>query len=203
MTTAARLSRSERQQQTRQGLVAAARRVFLRRGFHPAGLDEIADEAGYTKGAVYSNFAGKDDLFLAVLEEHLAARAEAYRAIALAQATADEAYRAVGRIMVEAYDLEPGWWRLLSEFGAHAADDPELRVRLSATRERFLDAAAELIESVAAKHGVTFRVPAHEVARASGALMRGMAFEWQVDPSAERREAFEEAHAALMRGLER
>ncbi len=43
----------------------AARTVFLRRGFHGASLDEIAEEAGYTKGAVYSNFAGKDDLYLA------------------------------------------------------------------------------------------------------------------------------------------
>ena len=55
---AVRLSREERKARTRVDLLAAARTVFLRRGFHGATLDEIAEEAGYTKGAVYSNFPG-------------------------------------------------------------------------------------------------------------------------------------------------
>ena len=61
-----RLSRQDRKERTRADLVAAAREVFMRRGFHGASLEEISDHAGYTKGAVYSNFAGKDELFLAV-----------------------------------------------------------------------------------------------------------------------------------------
>src|SRR4029450_2260196 len=65
---ATRLTRTERQGQTRSQLLDAALRVFLRQGFHGASLDEIAEEAGYTTGAVYSNFKGKDDLFLAVLD---------------------------------------------------------------------------------------------------------------------------------------
>ena len=71
-----RRTRSDTKAQTRADLIAAARQVFLARGFHPATLDEIAEQAGYTKGAVYSNFAGKDDLFLAVLAEYYARRAE-------------------------------------------------------------------------------------------------------------------------------
>ena len=63
-----RLTRAERKEQTRADLVAAARRVFGRQGFHAATLDDIADEAGDSKGAVYSNFEGKDELFLAVLD---------------------------------------------------------------------------------------------------------------------------------------
>lgn len=54
--------------------------MFLRLGFPGASLDEIAEEAGYTKGAVYSNFDGKDDLFLAAFEEHLSpARRDVFR----------------------------------------------------------------------------------------------------------------------------
>lgn len=64
-------SRGERQQQTRAALVVAARDVFARVGYHRAGLDEIARVAGYSKGAVYSNFAGKAELFLAVLDANL------------------------------------------------------------------------------------------------------------------------------------
>src|SRR5204862_4334863 len=63
-----RLTQAERKQRTRAELVSTARNAFLERGFHGASLDEIAEEAGYSKGAVYSNFAGKDDLFLAVLD---------------------------------------------------------------------------------------------------------------------------------------
>ncbi|MEW2359174.1 helix-turn-helix domain-containing protein [Spirillospora sp. NPDC029432] len=64
-------SRGERQQQTRAALVDAAREVFARDGYHGAGLGEIARIAGYTRGAVYSNFESKADLFLAVMDANL------------------------------------------------------------------------------------------------------------------------------------
>ncbi|MET0831731.1 MAG: helix-turn-helix domain-containing protein, partial [Acidimicrobiia bacterium] len=65
--TATRATRVERKAQTRSDLLTAARRVFLRSGFHGASVEEIAEEAGYTKGAVYSNFEDKAALYLAVL----------------------------------------------------------------------------------------------------------------------------------------
>ena len=67
-----RLTRPERKEQTRGDLLAAAREVFERHGFHRASLEQIAEAAGYTKGAVYSHFpGGKDELFLAVLDRHI------------------------------------------------------------------------------------------------------------------------------------
>ena len=63
-----RLTRAEQQEQTRIHVVEAAAHVFARRGFAASSLEQIAADAGYTKGAVYSNFASKDDLFLAVLD---------------------------------------------------------------------------------------------------------------------------------------
>ncbi|WP_244851233.1 TetR/AcrR family transcriptional regulator [Caballeronia sp. SL2Y3] len=66
----ARLSREETQALTRQRLLSVAKEHFARDGYAAASLDRIADEAGFSKGAVYSNFAGKDELFLGVLEEH-------------------------------------------------------------------------------------------------------------------------------------
>ena len=62
------LSRAERREQTRDDLIAAADRLFVEGGFHATSLDQIAAAAGYTKGAVYSNFASKEDLFFAVYE---------------------------------------------------------------------------------------------------------------------------------------
>src|SRR3954451_20947346 len=71
MVTRLRMTRAERSEQTRGELIDAARTVFLRRGFHGASLDEISAEAGYTTGAGYSRFGGKDELFLAVLDAHV------------------------------------------------------------------------------------------------------------------------------------
>src|SRR5690625_3096253 len=62
------LTRAERQHQTRVALIDAGRAVFARDGFHGARLDRIAQEAGFSKGAVYSNFDSKADLFLAVMD---------------------------------------------------------------------------------------------------------------------------------------
>src|SRR5690242_11786233 len=94
-----RVSRQDRKQRTRADLVTAAREVFMRRGFHAASLEEISEQAGYTKGAVYSNFAGKDELFLAVLDAHAAGRARAYARAAAGAPGLEEALRALSREM--------------------------------------------------------------------------------------------------------
>ena len=201
MPTTARLTRVESQARTRDGLVAAARRLFLECGFHRATLEGIAEEAGYSKGAVYSNFAGKDDLFLAVLEQHYAERAQAYEAIMLAGTDAEDTFRRVARFMLEAYSSEPAWWPLVSEFSTHASQHPVLGARLRAARDRFMDSVADTLEGLAARHDVQFTLPPREVARGTGALLRGMAVEWQIDDTLARDEVFEQLFTAVLRGL--
>ena len=196
-----RLTRTERKEQTRADLLAAAKTVFLRSGFHGASLDEIAEEAGYTKGAVYSNFAGKDDLYLALLETHYEERVSAYVDLMLDQKTYEDALHAVGRFMVDADMREPDWLPTLAEFVAHAARDESLRKAYVAVRERFLDAIAAVIEALAERHGVALRVPSLEAARASSVLARGYSAERRLDPDAVSSEMFVELHAAFMRGL--
>src|SRR3954453_17737630 len=70
-----RETRAEKQARTRTELIATAATVFAQSGYEGASVEEIAERAGYSHGAVYSNFAGKSDLFLAVFEEYMAARA--------------------------------------------------------------------------------------------------------------------------------
>ena len=67
------LTRAERRERTQDDLIEAADRAFVESGFHATSLDQIAAAAGYTKGAVYSNFASKEDLFFAVYERRAAA----------------------------------------------------------------------------------------------------------------------------------
>jgi AcrR family transcriptional regulator len=196
-----RISRSERKARTREELLVAARSVFLRRGFHGATLEEIADEAGYTKGAVYSNFAGKDDLYLALLDAHYDRRVEAYAEMMLDETTFEDAVSAVGRFMAQSDARDPDWLPTLAEFVAHAARDESLRRAYVRTRERFLVAIADVIRALCDRHDLSLLVPPLEAARASSMLARGYSAERRLDPDAVSSEIFVELHAAFMRGL--
>jgi AcrR family transcriptional regulator len=66
-----RLSRKEKQAETRQLLLDAAERVFLRRGLQGSSVEEIAADAGFTRGAFYSNFGSKDELFVELLQDRV------------------------------------------------------------------------------------------------------------------------------------
>lgn len=68
------ITHAERNAETRRRLITSARRIFLRKGFHAASLADVAKDAGYTKGAVFSQFDSKADLFLALLEERSSER---------------------------------------------------------------------------------------------------------------------------------
>src|SRR3954451_11491089 len=74
MTVASRMTRAERADRNRRRVLAAAREVFLVRGYHAATVDQIADAAGFSTGVVYSQFDGKADLFLALLEARIEER---------------------------------------------------------------------------------------------------------------------------------
>jgi AcrR family transcriptional regulator len=198
---ATRVTRSERKARTREELLVAARTVFLRRGFHGATLDEIAEEAGYTKGAVYSNFAGKDDLYLALLEAHYEQRVEAYLEMLHDEESFEDAIRAVGRFMEAADARDPDWLPTLAEFVAHAARSESLRRSYLRVRERFLVAISDVIDALCERHGLALRVPTLEAARASSVFTRGYSAERRLDPDAVSPDMFVELHAAFMRGL--
>jgi AcrR family transcriptional regulator len=198
---AIRVSRGERQAQTRSDLIAAAREVFLRRGFHGATLEEIAQEAGYTKGAVYSNFEDKDALYLAVLDAHYERRIEAYAGIVLEGEVWEDVLREVSRFMADADDREPGWLPLLTEFVAHAAHDDAVRVAYLETRNRFLEAIAGILDAGNERYSKRFKISTFEMARASSALIGAMSAERRLDPAGTSRELFIELHTSMMIGL--
>jgi AcrR family transcriptional regulator len=142
-----RLSRAEQGEQTRAELLAAARAEFLGAGYHGATLDRIAAAAGYTKGAVYSRYASKADLFLDLLQVRIDARA------------ADNERRADALVGVDgltellahwrATDREDEAWTLLvMEFRIHAARDPALNARYAALHERTVAGVARTLERV-------------------------------------------------------
>src|SRR6266702_406497 len=90
-----RLTREQSRQRTRAALIAAAMRVFARDGYAGASVDAIAEQAGFTVGALYSNFATKQELFVAVFEHHCAGELAELRALAETAASAQELLTAV------------------------------------------------------------------------------------------------------------
>jgi AcrR family transcriptional regulator len=197
VATRPRLSRSERTEQTRAELVEAARLVFLRSGFHGASLEDISLEAGYTTGAVYSRFGGKDALFLAVLDDHIERRLRRYMEAADAAPDFESAGREMLRAAVAAGREEPGWTPLLMEFWTHAARREELRRAVLERHERQLDTVAELYEEIGAREGMVFRRPAREVLRVTTALARGLGLERQLAPDAGLEQVYEDYAMAL------
>jgi AcrR family transcriptional regulator len=153
------------------------RRVFLRRGFHQAPLEEIAQDAGCSKGAVFSNFAGKDELFLAVLAEQYQCRQREQLTQMRTSGSLAGGLRAAAREMAENQAKDPHWTPLLVEFWTHASRQAELRARVAAAHEQLLDGYAVMLTELAARDGVEFVVPAKDIARSATALVRGLALE--------------------------
>ena len=120
-----RLSRAEQNERNRGLVLDAARRIFLARGYHAATLDEIADEAGFSRGVVQSRFGNKADLFLALLEERIAERAAQNARLAEGLRGA-EGVRVLREHAARRNRAELDWGLLLIEFRVHAARDPEL-----------------------------------------------------------------------------
>lgn len=197
--TKKRLTREQQKTRTRGSLIAAARRVFARRGFHRASLEQIAEEAGYSTGAIYSNFNGKEELFLAVLDDHIACRLRAVEE-AVAQAdTPDERARAAADNWMEFLREDPDWYPLFIEFWAYALRDPALRARVAERFAAFPRANARLLAEGMAEAG--FRFP-DDIARGGGilltALADGLALIKVMDPDAVPDDLFGDALSFLL-----
>jgi AcrR family transcriptional regulator len=181
--TRQRLTRAEKSAQTRAELMASARRLFLRHGFHACSLEMVAEEAGFTIGAVYSRFGSKADLFLAILDERIDQLvAEVAQVAALDQPLGDHAELLAGRRMA-LLEREREWFPLVLEFWSHAARDERLRHEFGACHERLVGAYADLIEADYARLGLPLPLAPEVLARAVVAIGNGVALERLTDPA--------------------
>ncbi|HVF76822.1 MAG TPA: TetR family transcriptional regulator [Solirubrobacteraceae bacterium] len=166
-------TRAERSAQTRSELLHAAEQRFFVHGYHGTTLDDIADDAGYTKGAVYSTFKSKAGLFLALFDEVAERRLAELREM-LAPHDDDEArFRALGSRPAD--DRNTQFLLLAIEFWTHAAREPAVLGEFSARYRRFRDGLAELgpRDSV---------LGSERWAMVTLALANGLALERLIDP---------------------
>jgi AcrR family transcriptional regulator len=177
-----RLTRAEKRERTYEELILAAEKLFVERGFHATSVDEIAFEAGYTKGAVYSNFESKEDLFFAVYERR------ADRGVAEIEQILRENGPA-GGLELLASDAarrrggaDDGWLAVYFEFWAHVVRRPELRERFAKIHGRAAEPMTAAVERIAEERGVTMPVAARGINVAMIAMVSGLSLERLTQP---------------------
>jgi AcrR family transcriptional regulator len=178
------LTPDRRRALTRSHLLEAAAQVFARQGFHGASIDDVARAAGFTKGAVYSNFKNKEDLFLALMDRR-----------------SQEQLSVVGNAMTEASsltdderasrfrDLTAGllwgdrdWQLLVLEFSLYAARNAHAAQRLVEQERREREQLIPLIRGELDRVGTVSPVPLDDLASIFLALFRGIALQHVIDP---------------------
>ncbi len=169
-----RLSRSERTALTRTELLEVAERRFYRDGYHGTTLEAIAEEAGYTKGAVYSAFESKAGLFLTLIDVMIDERLEEIAALFSQHPIGpSRASTLAGKPIEE----RAHWWALLAiEFWVHAAREPALLEQFASRYRRMRDGLAALAAETTTPLG------AESWAIVTLALVNGLALERTIDP---------------------
>jgi AcrR family transcriptional regulator len=177
-----RLTRHEQQAKTRERLLRAAAKVFARHGFDGASVGKVAEEAGYTKGAVYANFASKDDLFSALLEAHCQESLEETRLLLQSPGPPGNRLQHIGDRLAERILADRDWTRLFIEFWAQSLRDPKLRRRFLAAWGATRVGLTQLIEQNTRDPGVPLPLPPDQLASAAMALTNGLALQMLLDP---------------------
>ncbi|AUN40668.1 TetR/AcrR family transcriptional regulator [Tsukamurella tyrosinosolvens] len=179
-----RLSRADAQSRTRALIVASATELFLRDGFTATSLEAVAAHAGFTRGAVYSNFANKVSLGTAVIDGLY--EQETSRVLALAEAARADGLAAVidsldawGRTIVG----DRAWFRLEMAVSATSAADGALMTATASRYERIRAATTTLVEELEAAHGLELPVDAETLALGLFSLILGLGMQRATDPT--------------------
>jgi AcrR family transcriptional regulator len=176
-------TRVERQARTRTELLDAAERLFTSYGFHVTFIEVVADEAGYTKGAVYGNFASKEDLFFAVYERRVERFIpEVKQALTDAPSTAEALLSVVSAHVRRREENYDGWLAVFLEFWTHVLRHPEHRDRFAAIHNRYIDLFAAAISRLAGERGVPLPFDARHLAVAMTILATGLGLERLTQP---------------------
>jgi AcrR family transcriptional regulator len=199
----ARLTREQSKALTRERMLGAARTVFARRGFHAASVEEIAAEAGHSTGALYSNFDGKEDLFLEMMEREIDSYSEEIAAGLDQLASVAERARDGARHWMHIVEREPEMLMLFVEFWAYAARDPKASERVAQSFARVRHVLTRLIADSAREFDLQLELPAEHLAVAIDALADGIARQKLADPQAVPDDLMERVLSLLLAGATR
>jgi AcrR family transcriptional regulator len=177
-----RLTRAQQQAQTRERLLAAAERVLARHGYSGASIDLITAEAGYSKGAIYSNFESKEAVFLELLRVYMERdMAELGRIVSLAPQQLSAALNA----WLETMHCDSDCPLLVTELQLHARRNPAFAERYYALQEQQTRALARILERFFEAQSVPLPMDPRDLAGCMTALAHGLSLQHpQAEPGA-------------------
>ncbi|MFJ7068229.1 TetR/AcrR family transcriptional regulator [Streptomyces sp. NPDC101115] len=174
---------TQRRPRTRAALLRAALETFAEHGFHASSIEQICERAGFTRGAYYSNFASKEELFLALFDEHgeriVRRLAEAIDALGPEDYTLERLARLASRVEPDERD----WYLVSTEFTLHAIRDPQAAWVLARHDARLRTEIARGLELVLSRAGRELTVDTDRFARLVVALREGGLAQSYVEPA--------------------
>ncbi|WP_026162583.1 TetR/AcrR family transcriptional regulator [Kribbella catacumbae] len=176
-----RMTRVESQARTRETLVATATELFLQDGYAATSLEKVADEAGFSKGAVYSNFRNKDELCLAVVDAIRAGQAHKMATALEGAATLEDMLSAFQRWAEETIG-DQAWTVFEVEFATRARQDDAVRRELALRNAQIRAAITLLLTEHAEEFGIVLPMPAEDCATALLSLGVGLGVQRAIDP---------------------
>ena len=197
-----RLTKAEAKARTRELLLEAAAHTFAQKGFAGASVDEIAEAAGYTVGALYSNFGSKEGLFVELMRSRADDRVnEAIQIVSEGDAGEGSRLRALGQLLVNVADKDVDFAPLEAEFWLYAVRHREAVQNLALLRPPH-DAMRPMIEKALRRRGRDKDVSADAVTTVVRALFQGLVRQRRLNPDSVPEELFGQALHWLFTGIE-
>ncbi|MEV0670098.1 TetR family transcriptional regulator [Mycobacterium sp. NPDC050441] len=195
-----RLTRAENQARTRAALLDAAAQTCARKGYAAASVDEIAAAAGYSVGAVYSNFSSKEQLFSELMNERATGRLDQ-----VVQTISEDAdggpLTALGQVLVEIADNDIEFEAIQGEFWLHAVRNPDAMQILRDRSARTLASLREILADALERNNIDDSVSVEGFAVVVLALFQGLIRQRRIDPDRVPPELFGQALAWQLAGM--
>ncbi|WP_135454233.1 TetR/AcrR family transcriptional regulator [Mycobacterium sp. DL99] len=195
-----RLTRAENQARTRAALLDAAARTCAQKGYAAASVDEIARTAGYSIGAVYSNFSSKEQLFSELMTERASGRIDQV-VQSISEDTEVGPLTALGRVLVDIADNDIEFEAIQAEFWLHAVRNPEAMQILQDRSSRTLASLREILADALERNNIDDSVSVEGFAVVVLALFQGLIRQRRIDPDRVPDELFGQALAWQLAGM--
>lgn len=193
------LTRKEKQAKTRSALLRSAARLICRKGITEASVEDVARDAGYTKGAFYANFKSKEEMFLVMLDEAYAEELERLESH-LSGAEPVEEVRASAEDFMRFVRADPEWPRLYFEFVVYAARNPEFREELATRNRAMKERIGEVIRKWASEFSAEPPFPYEDIATMLFCLADGFLVQQLVEPDVDD-ELYATMNTTLFKGI--
>ena len=186
MSTAAK-TRRERKAETRAALLGSAAKLFCRDGLQGTSVEAIAEDAGYTKGAFYSSFASKEELFLVMLDDRFAEQLDRLDGILAGEREPAEEARVAADEFIQSLRGEDEWRRLYFEFIAYAARNDGFGAELAERHRRMRARLADIVGGWAANFPDESPLPIPDIAAMIDFMADGYLLDQLIDPDLDER----------------